>query len=243
MTSVRGGLPGHVACIMDGNGRWATRRELERIDGHAAGEEAILATVDAAINLGLRWLTLFAFSTENWNRPEAEVSFLMAFNHGVIARHGGYFHSRGVRVRYMGSPDPRIPADLRRDMSSLEDLTRANSGMTLTLSFNFGGRAEIVDAVNQLLRCGDTGQTLTEELFTGLLQYPDMPDVDLLIRTSGEYRLSNFMLWRMAYAELLFTDVLWPDFRGVHLRSAVGAYSVRRRRFGSVPSVTSSAGP
>ena len=227
-------LPAHVACIMDGNGRWATRRNLRRIDGHAAGEAAILRTVEAAEELGLRWLTLFAFSTENWNRPLDEVRFLMRFNRNVIRKHGTNLHSRNIRVRYMGRRDQRIPPGLVRDMDAVERLTRRNTGMTLTMAFNYGGRAEIVDTFRRMLETGVHPERVDEDLLAHHLPFPDMPDVDLLVRTSGEYRLSNFMLWRCAYAELVFMDVYWPDFGKAHLVDAITIYQQRQRRFGTI---------
>jgi len=227
--------PIHVACIMDGNGRWATARGLTRVDGHAAGEAAILAFVDAAEALNIRWVTLFAFSTENWNRPAAEVAFLMRFNHGVIQRHGQNFHERGIRVRYLGARDERIPADLRTDMRAIELLTQRNAELTLTLAFNHGGRAEIVHAVRRIVAAGIHPDQIDTRLIQQFLEYPDTPDPDLVIRTSGEYRISNFMLWRIAYAELYFLDVLWPDFRGEHLAAAVRSFQERDRRFGRIP--------
>jgi undecaprenyl diphosphate synthase len=226
----------HVACVMDGNGRWATRRGLERVDGHAAGEAAINATVDAACELGLGHLSLFAFSTENWNRSEAEVAFLMQFNGDLIRKHGPSYHARNIRVRYLGRKQPPIPAWVLEEMARIEKLTANNTGLTLTFAFNHGGRAEIVDAVRALLASGSDPEMLTEKSFAQALAYPDMPDPDLIIRTSGEYRISNFMLWRAAYAEYVFTDVLWPDFRREHLEAALETFHRRERRYGGMPS-------
>jgi undecaprenyl diphosphate synthase len=226
--------PGHVACIMDGNGRWASRRGLKRTDGHAAGEAAILATIDHAVAAGIPWLTLFAFSTENWSRPQDEVDFLMEFNRGVIERHGPSFHKRGIRIRYLGRTNPRIPTALAVDMEAIERRTEANANMTLTFAFDYGGRWEIAQAARALVAAGAAASQITEKRFADHLPFPDMPDVDLLIRTSGEYRISNFMLWRAAYAELVFLDVLWPDFRGPHLEQALQLYRSRTRRFGYI---------
>ena len=227
--------PLHVACIMDGNGRWATRRGLDRIQGHAAGEASILAAVDAALEEALGWLTLFAFSTENWNRPEAEVSFLMAFNAYVIGRHGADFHARNIRIRYLGQRH-RVPAEVLKAMDNIELLTSANTGLNLTFAFNHGGRSEIVDAVRMIVTSGVDPSVIDEDLVSSSLQFPDIPDPDLIIRTSGEFRLSNFMLWRAAYTELVFLDVLWPDFRGQHLREALDELSTRDRRYGAIES-------
>jgi undecaprenyl diphosphate synthase len=226
--------PSHVACIMDGNGRWATARGLQRIDGHEAGEAAIVSVVDAAREVGLEWLTLFAFSTENWGRPEAEVAFLMEFNRRLIARHGDRYHRQGVRIRYIGRRGPEVPSQLLADMIEIEDRTRENPGLTLTFAFNFGGRAEIVDACKRLMGKQVNPEHVTEALFSSQLQFPDMPDPDLIIRTAGEQRLSNFLLWGAAYAELLFLDVYWPDVRGQDLLEALHVYNGRTRTFGTV---------
>jgi undecaprenyl diphosphate synthase len=226
--------PVHIACIMDGNGRWATARGLSRIDGHAAGEEAILEFTDLSLEYGVKWATLFAFSTENWNRPEPEVAFLMQFNSNIIVRHGERFHRQGVRVRYLGHDDVRIPRTLRAQMTHIEDLTVDNQRMTLTIAFNHGGRAEIVEAMKALLRQGYAEDDLSEDLISSHLQYGDMPDPDLVIRTAGEHRLSNFALWRCAYSELVTTDVLWPDFSRADFLAALQEFSRRTRRFGKV---------
>jgi undecaprenyl diphosphate synthase len=225
--------PLHIACIMDGNGRWASQRGLSRIEGHTAGEKAVLAAVDAALEEGIEWLTLFAFSTENWHRSADEVAFLMKFNEQVIIRNSQRFHAQGIRTRYMGRHDRRIPQYLIERMKGWEDLTKANTRLTLTLAFNFGGRAEIVDMLQAAYLDGVNPYQLSEDSLTAYTQYPDMPDVDLFIRTSGEQRLSNFMLWRSAYAELVFLDVLWPDFQQDHLREAIRHYHKRQRRFGA----------
>jgi undecaprenyl diphosphate synthase len=227
-------LPNHVACIMDGNGRWARARGLNRIDGHAAGEKSILDFVDTALEYKIGWITLFAFSTENWSRPGPEVSFLMEFNKNLILRHGQRFHNQGVRVRYLGSDDPRIPRSLWRQMRGIEELTSNNSQMTLTIAFNHGGRSEITEAVQQIVRDGVPEGEVSEMLISKYLSYADMPDPDIVIRTAGESRLSNFVLWRCAYSELVFMDVLWPDFSRVHFAAALSEYSKRTRKFGRV---------
>lgn len=226
--------PRHVACIMDGNGRWAIQKGLSRIEGHAAGEKAITATVDAAIEEGIDWLTLFAFSTENWRRPKAEVDFLMEFNHRLIAKYGDEYHGRGLRLRYLGRDDEQVPPRLREEMREIQERTRTNSALTLTFAFNYGGRAELVDVIRLLLERGGAPDEVDESTVAAHLQFPDAPDPDLIVRTSGEYRLSNFMLWGAAYAELVFLDVLWPDFRASHFRKALEIFRERRRRFGAV---------
>ncbi len=226
--------PRHVACIMDGNGRWASRQGLERTRGHAAGEAAITATVDAALEARVEWLTLFAFSTENWRRPAPEVTFLMEFNRRMITKYGDDYHRRGIRIRYLGRQNEQVPASVRRDMREIQERTAMNSALTLTFAFNYGGRAELVDAVRALLERAVRSQDVDERTIAAHFQFPDTPDPDLIIRTSGEYRLSNFMLWGAAYAELVFLDVLWPDFRAHHFDGALELYRARRRRFGAI---------
>jgi undecaprenyl diphosphate synthase len=230
----------HVAVIMDGNGRWATARGLDRTAGHAAGEIAVTSIVEAAVAEQVEWLTLFAFSTENWNRPQAEVDFLMEFNRALIARHGADYHSRNIRVRYLGEAE-RIPQSVVKAMKGVERLTESNTGLKLTFAFNHGGRAEIVEATRSLIATGCKADDVSEELFAEYLPVPEMPDPDLIIRTSGEFRISNFLLWRAAYAELVFLDVFWPDFRGRHLRDALDTYQSRSRRFGAIEDAFSPA--
>jgi undecaprenyl diphosphate synthase len=232
-------LPAHVGIVMDGNGRWAKQRGLQRTDGHAAGEAAMFDTVEGAVDAGLRWLTLFAFSTENWNRPPAEVSYLMGFNRGLLRRRRDELNDMDVRIRFLGRRDWRVPRSVLREMRTSEELTRRNAGMTLTMAFNYGGRVEIADAVRQLLAEHDAGrlrgEKITPESIGRRLYHPDMPDPDLIIRTSGEERISNFLLWQAAYAELYFTPVLWPDFNREQLFEAIRDYQKRSRRFGAVP--------
>lgn len=226
--------PRHIALIMDGNGRWAERQGLGRIDGHSAGEEAIVASVLAAHESQVAWLTLFAFSTENWGRPQPEVDFLMHFNQRVIQNNAQAWHELGIRMRYLGKQDERIPEFVRKDIAFVEDLTRENTGMTLTMAFDHGGRRDLARAARALVEAGLTPEQVTEESLAAHMQYPDLPDIDLLVRTSGECRLSNFMLWQAAYSELVFLDVLWPDFRAADLAEAIAVYHQRRRRFGMV---------
>ncbi len=225
-------LPAHVGCVMDGNGRWATRRGLPRTEGHAAGEEAIFDTVEGGLELGLKWLTLYAFSTENWRRPASEVQYLMRFNESVLTRRRDELHDRGVRVRFAGRRDWRVPKRLIRRMDETIELTAGNSAMNLVIAFNYGGRAEIVDAVRDLVAKGTPPEKIDERAIRRHLYLPEVPDPDLIVRTSGEFRISNFLLWEVAYSELVFTEVLWPDFRRGDLFAAVREFQERSRRFG-----------
>jgi undecaprenyl diphosphate synthase len=227
-----------VAIVMDGNGRWAQQRGLRRTEGHAAGEEALFDTVDGALEIGLSWLTVYAFSTENWRRPIDEVRFLMSFNERLLLARRDDLHRRGVRVRFIGRRGGRVPGRVRRRIEETEALTRANRRLTLTFAFNYGGRAELVDATRAIAREVAAGRLdpakIDERVLHRHLYAPDMPDPDLLVRTSGEFRISNYLLWELAYSELVFTDVLWPDFRREHLVEAIAEYQKRDRRFGSV---------
>jgi undecaprenyl diphosphate synthase len=219
---------------MDGNGRWARSRNLARTEGHAAGEEAMLEAIDGALELGVGWLSMYAFSTENWRRPADEVRFLMRFNEGILERHRDDLHKQGVRIRFSGRRDWRVPRRLVRQMDEAISMTEQNRTMTLTICFNYGGRAEIVDAVRQLVRDGVAADKVDERSIRQRLYWPDMPDPDLVVRTSGEYRISNFLLWELAYAELLFSDVLWPDFTREHFFDMVAEFQRRDRRYGGV---------
>jgi undecaprenyl diphosphate synthase len=219
---------------MDGNGRWASQRGLPRTEGHAAGEAALLDAVDGALDIGIGWLTMYAFSTENWRRPRDEVRYLMGFNESLLVRRRDELHDKGVRVRFAGRRDWRVPRRVLRRMDESVALTQANRRMTLTMAFNYGGRAEIVDAVRALVARGVSADKIDERAIRAHLYYPDQPDPDLVIRTSGEYRISNFLLWQLAYSELVFTDVLWPDFRRQHLFDAVAEFQRRERRYGGV---------
>ena len=227
-------VPVHVACVMDGNGRWATKRGLPRTEGHAAGEEALFDTVEGALDLGLGWLTVYAFSTENWRRPVDEVRYLMGFNESLLVRRRDELNERGVRIRFAGRRDWRVPKRLLRRMDEAAELTERNKKMTLTIAFNYGGRAEIVDAVRALVAEGVKPEKIDERAIHSRLYIPEMPDPDLVVRTSGEFRISNFLLWELAYSELVFSDVLWPDFRREHLFEAVREFQRRDRRFGAV---------
>jgi undecaprenyl diphosphate synthase len=227
-------VPRHVACVMDGNGRWAEKRGLPRTAGHAAGEEALYDVVEGALDLGIKWLTVYAFSTENWRRPPDEVRWLLNFNEESLLRRQTQLHDRGVRIRFAGRRDRKVPRRLVRRMDDASALTAGNRRLTFTIAFNYGGRAEIVDAVRALVAEGVSADRIDERAIARHLYDPEMPDPDLMIRTSGEYRISNFLLWELAYSELAFTDVLWPDFRREHLVEAVREYQRRERRFGAV---------
>jgi undecaprenyl diphosphate synthase len=229
-------IPVHVGAVMDGNGRWATRRGLPRTEGHTAGEEALFDTVEGALDIGLRWLTVYAFSTENWKRPADEVRFLMNFNRNLLVNRRDDLNRRGVRIRFAGRRDWRVPRSVLRTMDESTELTKGNRRLTFTIAFNYGGRAEIIDAVKSLVEAGVPARKIDERALRAHLYLPDMPDPDLIIRTSGEHRLSNFLLWEMAYSELVFTDVLWPDFRRENLFEAVREFQRRDRRFGKVDS-------
>lgn len=219
---------------MDGNGRWAQRRGLKRTDGHAAGEEALMDAVEGALDLGVRWLTVYAFSTENWRRPTDEVRFLMGFNESLLVRRRDELNEKGVRIQFIGRRDWRVPKRLLRRIDESAELTSKNRTLTLTIAFNYGGKAEIVDAVRRLVDEGVPAAKIDEKAIAKRLYDPSMPDPDLVVRTSGEYRLSNFLLWEAAYSELVFTEVLWPDFRREHLFEAVREYQARDRRFGGL---------
>ena len=227
-------VPQHVAIVMDGNGRWAQRKGLKRTEGHAAGEEALFDTVEGALELGVKWLTVYAFSTENWKRPADEVRYLMGFNESLLVRRRDEMNDRDVRMRFLGRRDWRVPKRIIRRMDESAELTKKNRTMTFTIAFNYGGRAEIVDAVRQIVEAGIKPDKIDERTIHKFLYDPEMPDPDLMIRTSGEYRISNYLLWEIAYSELVFTDVLWPDFRREHLFDSVREFQARDRRFGGI---------
>ncbi len=224
----------HIAAVMDGNGRWAQRRGLKRTEGHAAGEEALMDAVDGALDLGTKWLTVYAFSTENWRRPVDEVRFLMGFNESLLVRRRDELNEKDVRIRFIGRRDWRVPKRLLRRIDESVELTKRNRTLTLTIAFNYGGKAELVDAVRQIVNEAIPADKIDEKTIARRLYAADMPDPELLVRTSGEYRLSNFLMWEAAYSELVFTDVLWPDFRREHLFDAVREYQARDRRFGGL---------
>ena len=220
-----------VAIIMDGNGRWAEQRGLPVAEGHRAGTRALRRTVEAAIDLGVESLAVYAFSTENWARPVDEVEDLMEIFGETIERELPDLAREGVRVRFVGRRD-RAPAALLRQMEALERDTAENTRLRLWICFDYGGRAEVVQAVQRIVATGVGPDAVDEELIAANLADPEMPDPDLLVRTSGELRISNFLLWQLAYAELVFTDTLWPDFDADDLRAALDQFAQRRRRFG-----------
>jgi undecaprenyl diphosphate synthase len=227
-------IPRHVACVMDGNGRWAQQRGLKRTEGHAAGEDALFDTVEGALELGLDHFSVYAFSTENWKRPTDEVRYLMGFNEGILIRHTDELDEKGVRIRFLGRRDWRVPRRILKRIDEATEQTKRNRTMTFNVCFNYGGRAEIVDAVKALVATGIDASKVDEKAIRRHLYAPELPDPDLVVRTSGEYRISNFLLWELAYSELYFTDVLWPDFRRQHLFDAVREYQARERRYGGV---------
>ena len=224
-------IPVHIACVMDGNGRWANERNMVHTEGHAAGEQALVDAVDAALELGVSWLTVYAFSTENWRRPISEVRYLMNFNEQLLLRRRDDLNAKGVRIRFVGRRDWRIPRKLLRRIVETEALTAANETLTLSIAFNYGSRAELVDAVKAL---NAEGVEPSEEALSARMYDPEMPDVDLWVRTSGEHRISNFLLWQSAYAEFVFVDAFWPDFGRDELFAAVAEFQRRTRRFGGL---------
>ncbi len=233
----RGNLPKHVAIIMDGNGRWATRQGLPRIAGHQAGRRAVREAVEGCVDLGIEYLTLYTFSIENWNRPQREVVALMAFLRQVLKEECDELDRNRVRLGAWGRLEDLPPA-VRRELERAIERLKANEGLRLHLALSYGGRAEIVDAVRRIGLEIQAGRMepdqVDEESFARFLYTAGTPSPDLLIRTSGEMRLSNFLLWQLAYSEIYVTDVLWPDFRRGHLEEAIIAYQGRDRRFGRV---------
>lgn len=227
-------VPTHVAIIMDGNGRWARQRGLPRIAGHRAGVENIRRILEASGKFGIRILTLYAFSTENWNRPREEVQGLMDILAEVIDRETPELHRNGIRLRHLGRLEG-LSATLQQKVHQAIALTSNNDRLILNIAFNYGGRAEIVDAVRRIVAEGVPPEQITEETFCRYLCTAGLPDPDLIIRTAGEMRLSNFLLWQAAYAEYYTTPTYWPDFDPGELRKAIVAYSQRERRFGRVP--------
>ena len=219
---------------MGGNGRWAQARGLKRTDGHSAGEEALFDAVHGGVDIGLQWLTVYAFSTENWKRPTDEVRFLMKFNESLLLRRSEELHDMNVRIRFVGRRNWRVPKRLIKRMDESIELTQDNTGMTFTIAFNYGGRAEIIDAMQRMVAAGVPSDKIDEKTLRKYFYDPEMPDVDLMVRTSGEYRISNFLLWEIAYSELIFTPTLWPDFRRKHLFDAIREYQDRDRRFGGL---------
>ncbi len=226
-------LPQHVAIIMDGNGRWAKKRGLPRLAGHKAGTENIRLVTEIFAEYKIKYLTLFAFSTENWNRPSIEVRGLLKILSDRLDPEIKRLHEKNIRVRHLGRLDALSP-ELQQKIKSAIELTSNNTGGTLIMAFDYGGRAEIVEAARRLLSNGVHAQNMTEDIFKNYLYAPDIPDPDLIIRTGGETRLSNFLLWQTAYSELYFTEVLWPDFNRLEIDKALEIYKRRHRRFGRI---------
>ncbi len=227
-------LPRHVAIIMDGNGRWAEKRHLPRIEGHRAGSKAVQEVVEACGRLGIRYLTLYAFSKENWKRPKKEVAQLWKLLEDYLRKEDRQLVKNKIRLMVIGQRE-EIPPSVRRELERVEELTRTFDKLTVVLALNYSGRAEIVDAVKKLWRASNGDPSgLDEEKFARYLYTANVPDPDLLIRTSGEFRISNFLLWQVAYAELWITPVYWPDFRRKHFLQALLDYQKRERRFGAI---------
>ena len=228
-------VPEHVAIVMDGNGRWANARGLPRVEGHRAGEAALLDVVAGAIEVGVKHLSVYAFSTENWRRSPEEVKFLMGFNREVLRRRRDQLNEWGVRVRWVGRA-PKLWASVISELREAEEMTKKNTGLTLQMCVNYGGRLELVDAIRDIAEGVATGKInparITEKTVQAHLYEPSLPDVDLFIRSSGEQRTSNFLLWQSAYSEMVFLDTLWPDFSRVQLWRAIEDYARRDRRFG-----------
>ena len=230
-------LPRHIALVMDGNGRWAEERGMKRTEGHRRGEAVLLDVVDACLSLGVPYLSAYAFSTENWRRSAEEVRFLMGFNRDVLRRQRHWLNERGVRVVWAGRR-PRLWRSVIKELEAAEELTKDNTTMTLVMCVNYGGRAELVDGIRELAEQVSRGEldsrSINEKTVSSVMYDPDMPDVDLFLRPSGEKRTSNFLLWQSAYAEMIYQDKLFPDFTPEDLFAAVEEYARRDRRFGGV---------
>lgn len=235
-----GELPNHVAIVMDGNGRWAHQRGLPRTSGHEAGEFALFDVVNGALEVGVKWLSVYAFSTENWRRSAEEVRFLMGFNRDVVRRRRQEMHELGIRVRWAGKAG-RLWRSVVSELRTTEELTASNDRMNLVMCVNYGGRAELADAASAMAADVKAGRLnpsrIDERTINRYLYVRDMPDVDLFVRSSGEQRTSNFLLWEAAYAEFVFLDTLWPDFDRTHLWHALELYAGRERRYGAAPPV------
>ncbi len=226
-------LPNHVAIIMDGNGRWAEKRGLPRLAAHRAGVERIRSIIKYLDESGVKYLTLYSFSTENWNRPEEEVQGLFSLLEETIDKETPELNRRGAKIRHLGRME-ELPEELQQSINRAISLTHNNTRMVISLAFNYGGRTEIMDAARRLIDEGIPSKDVNEDLLGKYLYTAGLPDVDLVIRTGGEKRISNFLMWQSAYSELYFTKVLWPDFNSRHLARALKSYSIRQRRFGGV---------
>lgn len=229
-------LPNHVAIVMDGNGRWATQRGLRRTEGHKMGEAVVIDIACGAVEIGIKWLSLYAFSTENWKRSPEEVKFLMGFNRDVVRRRRDILNQMGVKIRWVGSA-PRLWRSVINELAVAEEVTKNNDVITINYCVNYGGRTEIAEAARRIAAEAAAGwlnpERVNESTISRHMQRPDIPDVDLFLRTSGEHRSSNFMLWQAAYAEYVFQDKLWPDYDRRDLWAACEEYASRNRRFGS----------
>ncbi|MDP7435441.1 MAG: polyprenyl diphosphate synthase [Flavobacteriales bacterium] len=232
-------VPEHVAVIMDGNGRWAKRRGEERVFGHAHGVESVRATVEAALESGVRYLTLYAFSTENWNRPKDEVDALMDLLVKTLVQEAMELGSKGVRLRAIGDV-PSLPAACQAELERVKERPEGEVHLDLVLALSYSARWEMVEAIRTMMGEGLKPEDILPSTIDKYLQTADLPDPELMIRTSGEHRISNFMLWQLAYAELHFTSVLWPDFRKEHFFDAIRDFQHRERRFGALPNAKSS---
>jgi undecaprenyl diphosphate synthase len=226
-------LPAHIAVIMDGNGRWAAQRHLPRVEGHRAGIESVRETVEGSARLGIRVLTLYAFSVENWKRPATEVSTLMMLLKRYLRSELNSLLRNNIRFKVIGRIED-LARDVQRELRAAEEKTASNAGMQFNIALNYGGRAEIVEAARRMAAAGVPAEQIDEQRFASHLYTAGQPDPDLLIRTSGEMRVSNFLLWQIAYAEIWVTDTLWPDFRQMHLLEAILAYQKRDRRYGGI---------
>ena len=236
-----GRLPRHIAIIMDGNGRWAAGRHLPRVEGHRAGIDAVRDTVETSARLGISVLTLYAFSVENWKRPDTEISALMGLLKHYLRLELKTLLKNNIRFHVIGQPD-RLAKDIREELHRAEVRTASNTGLQFNIALSYGGRAEIVDAARRAIQAGIDPGALDERTFASFLYTAGQPDPDLLIRTSGEMRVSNFLLWQIAYAEIWVTDALWPDFRALNLLQAVVEYQKRDRRYGAIASEPVGAG-
>lgn len=231
-------IPRHIALVMDGNGRWAQERGLPRTEGHRVGEKVLMNMVDAAIELGgVEWLSAYTFSTENWRRSADEVRFLMGFSRDIMRAERDQLHAKNVRIVWAGRR-PRLWRSVIRELEAAEEMTKNNTGLTLAMCINYGGRAELADGMKRMAQAVQKGELkpsqINEARINEYLYRPDMPDVDLFLRPSGEQRTSNFLLWQSAYAEMVYRDILWPDFTADDLYDAVLEYAQRDRRFGGV---------
>jgi undecaprenyl diphosphate synthase len=226
-------IPKHIAIIMDGNGRWAQKRHLPRVEGHRRGAKSLKETVKSCMEIGVKYLTVYAFSTENWKRPKEEVKFLMMLLSSTIDREIDELHKNNIRVRFLGKIS-MLPAQLREKIRSAENKTRKNDALNLNIMLSYGGRTEIVDAIKSIVLKHIKSDKINEELVSDNLYTAGIPDPDIMIRTAGEMRISNFLLWQLSYSELWVTDVLWPDFRKKHLVKAIRDYQKRVRKYGGL---------